>query len=40
MLRDKMDLKGISSTLEMSQFLVKEYLEILDDHETGGLTDA
>ena len=40
MLRDKMDPKGISSTLEMSQFLVKEYLEILEDHEKGGLIDA
>ena len=40
MLRDKMELKGISSTLEMSQFLVNEYLEILEQHEKGGLDDA
>lgn len=36
MLRDKMDQKGISSTLEMSQFMINEYLEVLEQHEKGG----
>lgn len=35
MLKDRMDLKGVSRTLEMSEYLVKEYLEIIEEHERG-----
>ena len=31
MLRDKLDTRDIARTLEMSQYLVNEYLEILDE---------
>lgn len=35
MLKDKLDVRGISRTLEMSEYLVKEYLSILDESEGG-----
>lgn len=35
MLRDRLDIKGISRTLEMSEYLIKEYLEILDSGSGG-----
>jgi len=31
MLKDRLDVKEISRTLEMSEYLVKEYLEIIDE---------
>jgi len=31
MLKDRLDVKEISRTLEMSEYLVKEYLDIVDE---------
>ena len=38
MLKGRMDVRGIARTLEMSEYLVKQYLEILEEHEGGGMT--
>jgi len=38
MLKGMMDVRGIASTLEMSEYPVKEYLEILEEHERGGIS--
>ena len=35
MLKDRLDVKEISRTLEMSEYLVKEYLEIMDEWKGG-----
>ena len=35
MLSKKMDLKNIAKTLEMSEFLVNEYLELLEEYLGG-----
>ncbi len=39
MLRDKLDLKNLCSTLEMSEYLAKEYLKILEDWERGDIIE-
>ncbi len=38
MLKDRMDVRGIASTLEMNEYLVKENLEILEEHERSGIS--
>ena len=35
MLRDRLDIRGIARTLEMSEYLIKEYLDILDEYQEG-----
>lgn len=37
MLKDRLDPNGISRTLEMSEYLVKEYLEIIDEWSRGDM---
>ena len=37
MLSNKMDLKNIARTLEMSEYLVKEYLEMLEEYLGGDI---
>lgn len=36
MLRDRLDISGIVRTLEMSEYLVREYLDIVDECKQGG----
>ena len=40
MLKDRMDLKDVSMTLEMSEYLIKEYLEILNECKKRGDINA
>jgi hypothetical protein len=39
MLSKKMDLKNIAKTLEMSEFLVNEYLELIEDYSGNDMND-
>ena len=40
MLRDRLDERGIARTLEMSEYLVREYLGIIDEWKQEGEVNA